>query len=275
MMIALCDAAPVEDPSWIKRLITLERDGDTFLAREPEGPQGRLFGGLIAAQSLAAAAATVDEEKRPQSLHAYFVSSGVPDVDVELVVERTRDGRSFDTRRVTALQSGAAIFEMLTSFHRPEHGVDWHPESTPQLALADATASVTRPEIASRFELRVAELGPFGFTGFPYWVRTRAPIEDDPIVHACTLTYLSDMGLMAAARPPDTPLNFGPGVAASLDHALWFHRPYRPELWHRYEAIRVDSSNACGLATGAIHDEAGTQIASMTQQALWRTEPGG
>jgi acyl-CoA thioesterase len=258
--------------SWIAQLIDLERDGDTFLARNPEAPQGRLFGGLIAAQSLAAAGRTVEPEKLPQSLHAYFVRGGKPGLDVELVVERTRDGRSFDTRRVTAWQGGVVILETLVSFHISEPGQDWQPETTAQCDLADAPAEVTMPELARRFEIRVPKLGPYGFTGLPYWIRSREAVEDDPLVRACALTFMSDLGLMAAARPPELPMGFGPSVAAaSLDHTIWFHRPFDPSRWHRYEAERANFNDARGLALGAFHDEAGVRIASMAQEALWRT----
>src|SRR4029077_2867387 len=107
------------DKSWIARLLNFRRDGDTFVVTQPPfGPSPRLFGGLIAAQALGAAGATVDTDKLPQSLHLYFVRGGYYDVDVEFHVERTRDGGSFDTRRVTATQHGEVILEMITSFHR-------------------------------------------------------------------------------------------------------------------------------------------------------------
>jgi acyl-CoA thioesterase II len=259
-------------PSWIAELIDLEQDGDTFTAPNPEAPQGRLFGGLIAAQALAAAGRTVPREKLPQSLHAYFVRSGKPGHDVELVVERTRDGRSFDTRRVTAWQSGVVILETLISFHVAEPGQDWQPETLPEFELSEAPAEIPIPELAARFEIRVPKLGPYGFTGLPYWIRTRHPIEDDALTRACALAFMSDLGLMAAARPPEMPMGFGPAVsAASLDHTIWFHRPFVPERWHRYEAERVNFNDARGLAVGAFHDQDGVRVASMAQEALWRT----
>jgi acyl-CoA thioesterase len=232
-----------------------------------------LFGGLIAAQALAAAGATVDPGKLPQSLHAYFVRGGQPDVDVELEVERTRDGRSFDTRRVTVVQAGAVILEMLSSFHVVEPGVDAHPPVTGTFPFEDGVTLGAAPteELSQRFEIRTRTGIESGFTGPPYWIRTRTPIEHDPLVRACTLTYMSDMGLMAAARPPDTPLRFGSGYAASLDHAVWFHRPFQPDRWHCYYAGPLNSSGARGLALGGLADEHGTLIATMTQEALWRT----
>ncbi len=127
------------DRSWIAELMQFERHEDVFTVSSPRSDHGRLFGGLIAAQGLAAAAATVEDHKLPQSLHAYFVRSGTPDVDVVLEVERTRDGRSFDTRRVTVRQAGAVILEMLASFHVAEDGVDEHPAAPPTVPLAEST----------------------------------------------------------------------------------------------------------------------------------------
>ena len=129
-------------PSWIAEMVRLRGDGHDFATSVSHGVGGRrLYGGLIAAQSLAAAAATVDPSRLPQSLHAYYIKGGKADVDIEFTVERTRDGRSFDTRRVTAVQNGAAIFEMLASFHRPEATTDWQRTEPPGLALADATVA--------------------------------------------------------------------------------------------------------------------------------------
>ena len=256
--------------SWIARLLRFERDGDTFTVRPRSGSGGRLFGGLIAAQALAAACTTVAEGKLPQSLHAYFVRGGRPGVDVEFVVERTRDGRSFDTRRITATQEGSVILEMLASFHTPEPGADWHPPAPEGLDLAGATATALPAELSDRFEIRIPETGGSVFGGPPYWIRTLRPVEDDPVIRACALTFMSDLGLMAAARPPGTPLVFGAGIAASLDHAIWFQRPFDPERWHCYQVTSLNNNDARGLAHGAYYDEAGSLIATMAQEALWR-----
>ncbi len=257
--------------SWLARLLTLDDGGpDTFVFREPEAPQGRLFGGMIAAQALAAAAATVPDAKLPQSLHAYFVRAGKPDIDVHYRVARTRDGQSFDTRQVTATQDGAVILELVASFHVPEVSVDWSPPSTPTVEFDDATETVKMAEMSDRFEIRVPELGPHGYAGLPYWIRMRHVAEDDAVTRACALTFMSDMGLMGAARPPGVPFAFGRGMAASLDHAIWFHRPFDPARWHRYEGTGLNFNDARGLAIGSLHTEDGTLVASMMQEALFR-----
>lgn len=257
-------------PSWIADLVRLDAAGNTFRTAATLGSYGRLFGGLIAAQGLAAAGATVDPARAPQSLHAYFIKGGRIGVDVTYTVEPTRDGRSFDTRRVTAVQDGAPIFEMLASFHSPEPTLDWQHPFTPGLELSDAT-TVMAPQEAwvDHFECRVAPGAGADWPEQPFWFRSRERVEDDPLLRACALTFISDMGMVDSARPPGHQQP-GPGGAASLDHALWLHRPVDPNDWHCYDATGVSHSDARGMAFGAIHDQAGRLVASVAQESLWR-----
>jgi acyl-CoA thioesterase II len=259
------------DRSWIARLLDFERRGDLFIAPNPSGgPSNRLFGGLIAAQSLAAAGATVDAQKLPQSLHLYFVRGGEYGVDVELQVERTRDGRSFDTRRVTAVQHGKTILELIASFHRPEPGADWQPPSVPALEFDAAVAKSPDLGFAARFDIRTVPGDDSVFAVAPFWIKTKDAIEADPLIRACTLTFMSDFGPVPAARPPGTPLDQDGNYAASLDHAVWFHRPFWPEHWHRYEVRSLNNSDSRGLVVGSLYDSAGALVASTSQEALWR-----
>ncbi|WP_304118340.1 acyl-CoA thioesterase II [Mycolicibacterium bacteremicum] len=258
------------DTSWIAGLLDFERDGDAFIAPQWSAPGDRLFGGLIAAQSLGAAGATVHPDKHPQSLHAYFVRGGKYGIDVELHVERTRDGRSFDTRRVTARQQGKVILEMIASFQIPEDGADWHPARAAGVSLDDAIPKTPELDSADRFELRCDPVDDSPFAVPPFWIRTRDDIEDDPLIRACTLTYMSDLGPVPAARPPGTPIAEDIGFAASLDHSVWFHRPFVPDRWHRYEVDSLGNSHSRGLVVGGFYDLDGSLIANTTQQALWR-----
>jgi acyl-CoA thioesterase II len=181
----------MSSPSWIARLVRLDDisddGGPVFRTSNALGAGPRLFGGLIAAQALAAAGATVPSDRLPQSLHAYFIKGGRVGVDVVYTVEVTRDGRSFTTRRVTASQDGVPIFEMLASFHRPEETLDWQRPANPRLALAEATTVVAPPERwADYFEARVAPRPtPPEWPQQPFWFRSREPIEDDPLLRAC------------------------------------------------------------------------------------------
>jgi acyl-CoA thioesterase II len=257
--------------SWIAGLLDFERRGDVFIAPNPAGgPTSRLFGGLIAAQALAAAGATVDVDKLPQSLHLYFVRGGEYGVDVELQVERTRDGRSFDTRRVTAVQHGKTILEMIASFHLPEPAADWQPPNVAALEFDAAVPKFSPFGFTERFEIRTTPEDDSVFAVPPFWIRTKDVIEDDPLIRAATLTFMSDFGPVPVARPPGTPLNANAGYAASLDHAVWFHRPFRPDQWHRYEVRPLNNADSRGLVIGSLYDSAGALVASTSQEALWR-----
>lgn len=257
-------------PSWIARLVRLDGGGHTFTTSVALGAGHRLFGGLIAAQALSAAAATVSPDRLPQSLHAYFIKGGKVGVEVEYTVEVTRDGASFNTRRVTARQDRVPIFEMLASFHRPEETTDWQPSSDLRLPLA-AASTVVAPAVrwAGYFEARVGADESPDWPIQPFWFRSREPIEDDPVVRACALTFVSDLGMVSTARPPG-PRQPGAGGAASLDHAVWFHRPFDPNNWHCYDAAGVSHRDARGLAFGSIRDSSGALVASVAQESLWR-----
>lgn len=257
-------------PSWIADLVRLEPVGPGFRTSVALGSGGRLFGGLIAAQALAAAGATVGPDRLPQSLHAYFIKGGRVGVDVDYAVETTRDGRSFDTRRVTASQNGIPIFQMLTSFHRPEPTLDWQPAGVHRLPFAEATHELSPPEgWADRLQIRVAPSADADWPQQPFWFRSRDPIENDPLLRACALTFVSDLGLVSTARPAGHHRP-GPGGAGSLDHALWLHRPADPGDWHCYDAVAVNHCDARGLAFGVLNDSAGRLVASVAQESFWR-----
>lgn len=266
--------------SWIAHLVRLKRSPrepsqtdrtETFHTSAAFGSGPRLFGGLIAAQSLAAAGSTVEPDRLPQSLHGYFIRGGKIGVDIEFTVELTRDGRSFNTRRVTASQDGDAIFEMLASFHRPEPTTNWHRTEVRRLELADSEPLTSIPERwAEHFEARVVPGLCTDWPKQPFWFRSHSPIEDDPLLRACALTFISDIGLVSAARPPGAGQSPGPTAAASLDHAIWFHRPVDPHRWHLYDAVAVNHSDARGLAQGSVTDESGVLVATVTQESLWR-----
>lgn len=243
---------------------------DQFRAPMSRSFGPRLFGGLVAAQSLRAACDTLAAEHLPQSLHAYFILPGNPDIPLEMDVERTRDGRSFSTRRVTARQNGAAIFEMIASFHKHEEGADWSIPS-PVDAPDPELLTVFNPEpgrpSATFFELRPLKKPQGPFSPPPYWVRTNEDIGDDPLMHACVLTYISDMGILAMARPPGQGIV---GNAASLDHAIWFHRPFDIRDWLLFTGAPRSNFGGRGLAVGGFHKPDGTLVASVVQEGLFR-----
>ena len=158
---------------------------------------------------------------------------------------------------------------MLASFHRAETTTDWQRPGVPGLTLADATVMNPLPEQwADHFEIRTAGAGVDDWPIQPMWFRSREPVEDDPLVRACALTFISDVGLVPTARPPGAEVPRG--GAASLDHALWLHRPFDPQQWHLYDAEALIHCDARGLGRGSILGEDGTLVASVAQESLWR-----
>lgn len=252
---------------------------DRWVAPTPgEGPP-RLFGGQVAAQALSAACRTVPADRPPHSLHGYFIRPGRPDTTLELVVERTRDGRSFATRHVTALQEGLAIFNLTASFHEAEEGVDWQlpgPEVTPpgEVAGPDPRSPMRRMfGPTSAFEQ--IPLNPSTdedpWPRHPCWVRLVEEISQDPSEQACALTFISDMGVVGSARAPQD--RGRPSFMASLDHAVWFHRPTDISQWHLFSVDPVSNFGGRGLALGTFHTADGTLVASLAQEGLIRRGP--
>jgi len=267
----------------IPELVSVERVGtERYRGVSPRGwPGGRVFGGLVAAQALRAACATVDGIT-PHSLHAYFLRLGRPELPMDHVVTRVRDGRSFATRSVEVAQAGEVIFTMLASFHRREEGEEYQvARAADAPGPTDDAHGEVLPHLAALRDLEVRDLGPtaaepdgtFRSTR-RMWLRVRGPLPDDPGLHACILTFLSDMGIVTAARPPRTPLAWDAVMAASLDHNVWFHRAPRVDEWLLSDLHSLSVSGARGLARGVLHDDAGRLVASLTQEALVRTTGG-
>ncbi|MFA5565768.1 MAG: acyl-CoA thioesterase domain-containing protein [Acidimicrobiia bacterium] len=265
------------EPLTLSELLDLKEDeADCFLAITPaEGPP-RLFGGQVAAQSLRAATLTVEDDRFVHSLHSYFVRPGRPGVPLRLVVERIRNGRSFSTRRVTAMQHDEAIFVLEASFHVTEDGFDWHlPAPKPEFGPDEAKPRDMFGGHNRKFRSRASmmfDIRPLypaeDFAIHPAWVRVAEPFGDDPAMHACGLTYVSDMAIVRAAIAPGAPLSWG---GASLDHAVWFHRPVRVDDWLLFSAEPVTNFGARGLAKGTFHNADGVLVASIAQECLLRS----
>ena len=244
----------------------------------PEG--SRLFGGQVAAQALRAATLTVDTDHAPHSLHGYFLRPGSPASPLLLHVDRIRDGRSFTTRRVVAVQGGEAIFNLSCSFHKLEAGPEYAPampEGIPEPDDDDAEwdrSIFADFEIQTPFEMRELPMGARDERGEyastrRIWIRTRGPLPADPLLQACVATFVSDMGaVFAAART----VSLGPGtmMGASLDHAMWFHRPLSLDQWTLYDLAPVSIGGARGLVRGSMYDRSGSLAVSVAQEALIR-----
>ncbi|GAA3053002.1 acyl-CoA thioesterase II [Kitasatospora albolonga] len=272
-------------------LLDLEQiELNIFRGRSPEEALQRTFGGQVAGQALVAAGRTVDGDRPVHSLHAYFLRPGVPGVPIVYQVDRIRDGRSFTTRRVLGIQQGRSIFALTADFHVPEEGGIEHQEAMPVVPGPEEV-----PSALDEVGQKLGELPPFISRRQPFdiryvdrlrwskeelvgveprsgvWLKTNGALPDDPLIHVCALTYASDMTLLDAVRAPVEPLwgvrNFD---MASLDHAMWFHRPFRADEWLLYQQESPIAHGARGLARGQIYDRSGQLVVSVMQEGLFR-----
>jgi acyl-CoA thioesterase-2 len=260
-----------------------------FRGRSPDENRQRVFGGQVAGQALVAATRTIDEPDRlVHSLHAYFLRPGDPTTPIVYEVDRIRDGKSFTTRRVVAIQHGRAIFNLQASFHVHEPGPDHQMSAPTGLPRAeDLPDFKTRMlpykermgelyDVPRPIDIRYINGDPFTRQGNPtlgqrVWLRADGVLPDDPTLHACIVTYASDMTLLDT-----TVLPFGlswesAGMQmASLDHAMWFHRPFRADDWLLYDQSAISSGSGRGLAGGAIFTADGTLAVTVVQEGLVR-----
>jgi acyl-CoA thioesterase II len=278
----------VQDLLSILDLETLEVN--LFRGRSPQVGWQRVFGGQVIGQALVAATRTV-EGRPPHSLHAYFLLAGDPKVPIIYEVDRIRDGKSFTTRRVIGIQHGRAIFSMSVSFHADESGLDHQaampdvptPKSLPTDAEMKEKILPQLPEAVRRYyererpiELRPVEFG--RYIGkkiedgrFNVWFKSTARLPDDPAIHRCVLAYASDFTLLDTALLQHQRSVFDRDIqGASLDHALWFHRPFRADEWLLYSQDSPNMHGARGFARGLIFTTDGTLLASVAQEGLLR-----
>jgi acyl-CoA thioesterase II len=271
-------------------LLDLERlELNLFRGVSPPHSPTRVFGGQVAAQALVATGRTVEPDRFVHSLHSYFVRPGDPRVPIVYDVERVRDGRSFTTRRVRAVQRGEVIFALSASFQLPQDGLEHTepapvgvpaPDDLPDLGawLRDGEgflAGVPRP-LDLRFvdpPLWSSRRGPATDEPVLVWMRADGTLPDDPLLHVCVLTYASDLTLLGSVLAPHTE-HMGEVGLASLDHAMWFHRPFRGDDWLLYECRSPTASGARGLATGRFFTRDGRLIATAVQEGLVRVPNG-
>jgi acyl-CoA thioesterase-2 len=265
-------------------------DAATFQGESPQVGAQRVFGGQVAGQALVAAGRTVDPLRSVHSLHGYFVRPGDPTVPIDFQVETIRDGRSFSVRRSTAQQQGRTIFFMSASFQVTEQGMDHHspapadvppPEETPTMAdwveryPSRAAAFAAAPQAIDVRYVGVPGWVPPGDRVAAdqqrVWMRVDGKLPDDPLIHACALAYASDLSLLDAVLSMHGEV-WGPGgvIGASLDHALWLHRPFRADEWFLYDSVSPSASGGRGLASGRMFTRDGRHIASAVQEGLLR-----
>jgi acyl-CoA thioesterase II len=269
------------------RLLDLEQlEVNLFRGVSPPHSPTRVFGGQVAGQALVAAGRTVPEDRAVHSLHAYFIRPGDPRIPIVYETEQVRDGRSFTTRRVVAIQRGEPIFVLSASFQVPQEGLE---HSVP--GPTDVPAPETLPDLGALVASGAAGWlgqGPrpldMRFVTEPTWSANRTTASDDPVrvwmradgtlpddrlLHVCMLTYASDLTLLGSVLARhDRPAH--PVQMASLDHAMWFHRPFRADEWLLYTCYSPTATGSRGLATGRFTKIDGTLVATTVQEGLVR-----
>ncbi len=283
-------------PSTVKKLLALldleDIEHNIYRGRNRDIGTGRIFGGQVLAQALVAARRTVEDDKPAHSLHGYFILEGDLAAPVVYFVDRLRDGRSYCTRRVTAIQHGEAIFNMSGSFHRREPGLEHQmtmrdtigPESLrDELDVirekAEQIPKSVRPVLTQDRVLDIRPVDPDDpFVAEPraprqrYWMKTVQKVpDDDPLLHQAILAYASDYGLLGAALRPHGVTFRDPGVmVASLDHAIWFHRPFRMDDWLLYVVESPSSGAGRAFSRGTFFTRDGVLVASVAQEGVLR-----
>lgn len=276
----------------VMALLDLEEiEQNHYRATSPSEGWQRVYGGQVIGQALVAASRTVESERHAHSLHGYFLRAGDTSIPILYKVDRLRDGRSFSTRRVVAMQNGAAIFAMSISFQVPEQGLSHQlpmpdapdPESLPdEEELRAAQAADWPEEMSAMFErssaIQMRYVDPLDLmhpqAAEPQqmcWMRSRQSLPDDPRLHQCVLAYLSDWSLLDTATRPHAVSYLQDNVQmASLDHAMWFHRPFCADEWLLYVQDSPAAAGGRGFNRGLIYNQAGELVASATQEGLMR-----
>lgn len=262
-------------------------ENNVFRGFSPKDKRRRVFGGQVAAQALMAAGRTVSIG-RVHSLHAYFLRPGAVDIPILFEVDRIRDGKSFTTRRVVAIQRGEPIFNLSASFHKEEKGVSH------QVTMPSVPDPLTLPTFKERMAPWADQLGDWNMRLRPLdqryvdppnmeigaeprepkqrvWVRADGQLPEDPLLHACVITYASDMTLLDSAMLPHQLSWINSNImVASLDHVMWFHRPMKADEWFLYDQESPTSFGARALARGQIFASDGTLCVSVAQEGLLR-----
>ena len=283
--------------SEIVSLLTLERlEDNLFRGQSRDIGTKYVFGGQVLGQALSAAQQTVDDARSVHSVHAYFLRAGDIEAPIIYDVDRARDGHSFSVRRVTAIQHGQPIFVFAASFQKVEPGVEhqFHMPEVPQPEDVEPTRSPS-PEVLATLPAKMqrwlSRMGPFEMRPIyprdevkppkrpPYqqvWLRLMDKVDDSPELHRCLLAYASDFYLLGTTTFPHGISYYQSNVQmASLDHAMWFHRPFRVDDWLLYSLDSPTAQNARGLARGQFFTRDGILVASVAQEGLIRVLPEG
>jgi acyl-CoA thioesterase II len=285
-------SAPVSE---LIELLTLERlEDNLFRGQSRDIGTKYVFGGQVLGQALSATQMTIETDRAAHSLHAYFLRAGDIEHPIVYQVDRTRDGGSFSVRRVTAIQHGQPIFFLAASFQKQEDGGE-HQLSMPEVPKPEdiEPSPNVPPQVLAKLPTKVqrwlSRMGPFEFRHVyprdelnppkrpPFqqvWFRLSERVGDAPELHRALLAYASDFHLLGTATFPHGISYYQPHVQmASLDHALWFHRPFRADEWLLYSIDSPSAQHGRGLARGLIYDRDGRLVASTAQEGMIRVAP--
>ncbi len=267
-------------------LLDLETiDDNLFRGAQQESVLPRVFGGQVAAQALVAADRTVDDSYVVHSLHSYFLQPGDTTAPIVYDVERLRDGRSFATRRVLARQHGRPIYVMTVDLQRPEEGFE-HQDRVPHVPGPEESLDINAQIRGADGAFTEWDVLDFRYVGSSHdllapdedrpgrqqtWLRVNEPLPDDPLLHAAAFTYASDATIMGAALSPQgITIGTREVMVASLDHSVWFHRPFRADEWWLFDQHSPVATGGRGLVNARIFDRDGLLVASVSQEALIR-----
>lgn len=267
-----------------------ELEATLFRGKQPHTDRQRVFGGQVAAQALVAGTRTVDPAYVVHSLHSYFLRPGDPGVPIVYDVDVLRDGRSFATRRVQARQHGRPIYAQTVSFQRPEQGLE-HQDVMPETPGPEESVDIVdlvrrrsddQAEAFARewaaLEMRYVGTSAIGLPPDPLhparvrvWIRVRSELGDDPLRHQAAFTYASDLTLLGASLVPHERYIGSPDIMpASLDHTIWFHRPFRADEWWLYDQWSPTATGSRGLSLARVFTPSGELVATVAQEGLIR-----
>jgi len=279
------------------QLLDLEKiEENIFRGVSPKVSMQRVFGGQVAGQALVASGRTVDPHRHVHSLHSYFIRPGDPTVPIVYEVDRVRDGGSFSVRRAVAIQHGKPIYVQSASFQLEQDGLNHQSEMPPDVPEPESLPNLLErhaniPDYLEHFRKRPQAFD-IRYVDDPprvqrdkgprdgihrIWLKSNGVLPDDRLVHVCALTYISDMNLLDSVliRHGIAPGDSADGLSmASLDHAMWFHRPFRADDWLLYVTQSPSASGGRGLAIGRFHDRAGNHVASVCQEGMIRLHSG-
>lgn len=256
-------------------------DNNLFRGQSRDLKTGQVYGGQVLGQAIRAAYNTIDDDRSIHSAHAYFLLKGDVDAPIIYEVDRSSDGGSFSSRRVVAIQHGRQIFNLSASFQRPEDGLEFYNESQPPFEKLNQALQIGCPptehfqsEFLDVYHMPEAETT--APNSIQMWIKTKQPLPAGSDHHTSVLAYISDMGLLGASLVPhklnikDIKKRHQDLMLASLDHAIWFHRPFRADEWFFYDCRVQSTGNGRGLAYGSVRTKEGVLVASTAQEGLMR-----